>query len=204
MEYDGSFPWQDYQVHLDAVAFVNGWTEDQTAARLVPRLRGPALHFVAALGPNTWTNYRQMTYLMENRFGAQRNQQTAHNELRRRSQRTGESLDTYAREVERLARLAYPDWPAHITDRLALEQFLDGIADAEVQLTVRTKTPKTTSEACQIGKMYADHRAATRTAQRLLRTSVATLDPGKPSTPRTETDAEMQTSSQSGNDWRSA
>lgn len=204
MEYDGSFPWQEYQVHLESVSFVNAWSEDMMAARLVPKLRGPALQFISALGSNTRTNYRQLLYLLQNRFGTQRNVQTAHSELRRRTQRTGESLDTYAREVVRLTRLAYPDWPDQITDRLALEQFLDGIADGEVQLTVRMRAPKTTSEACFIGQTYVDNRAATRTAQRVLRTSIATLRPSEPQSGSPKPLTAPESSSQSGNESRSA
>lgn len=204
MEYDGSFPWQDYQVHLESVAFVNRWDERTTAAKLVPKLRGPVLHFVAALGPNTWTDYRQLLYLLQNRFGVRRNVQTAHNELRRRSQRAGESLDIFAREVERLTRLAYPNWPDHIINQLALEQFLDGIADAELQLMVRTRTPKTTTEACLIGQAYLDHRAATRTAQRVLRVSAATVDPGNTYSHNPEPVTSTDSSEKSGNDLGSA
>lgn len=204
MEYDGSFPWQDYQVHLESVAFVNRWDERTTAAKLVPKLRGPVLHFVAALGPNTWTDYRQLLYLLQNRFGVRRNVQTAHNELRRRSQRTGESLDIFAREVERLTRLAYPNWPDHIINQLALEQFMDGIADAELQLMVRTRTPKTTTEACLIGQAYLDHRAATRTAQRVLRVSAANLDLGSTYSHNPEPVTSTDPSKTSGNDLGSA
>lgn len=203
MEYDGSFPWQEYQVHLESVSFVNAWSEDMIAARLVPKLRGPALKFVAALGTSTRTNYKQLLYLLQNRFGIQRNIQTAHSELRRRTQRAGESLDNYAREVVRLTRLAYPDWPDQVTDRLALEQFLDGIADGEVQLTVRMRAPKTTSEACYIGQTFIDNRAATRTAQKILRTAVATLKPNDPPSEEPKPTATPESSSQSGNEFRS-
>lgn len=204
MEYDGNFSWRDYRTHLECVSLVNGWCEQETAMNLVAKLRGPALHFVTALGADPWNHPSQLVNLLENQFSPRRTEQTALNELRRRTQRTAERLDTFGLEVERLTRAAYPGWPPQCVNQLALEQYLNGITDGEVQLATRSSNPTTVAEACRAGQQFLDHRAATRAAQRVLRTSVATLDPEGPPTPTIDSDTNTKLATKSGNDNRSA
>lgn len=204
MEYDGSFPWRDYKAHLECASLVNRWSEQETAANLVTKLRGPALHFVSALGPSTWTNYHQLMYLLENRFGIKKSEQTALNDLRRRSQRPGERLDVFAMEVQQLTRAAYPDWPDQYITHIALEQFLNGVSDTEVQMAIRISAPTTLTDAANAGQKFLDHRTATRSAQRVLRTSVATLDSERPPDQGAGSAAAADLPKKSGNDPRSA
>lgn len=204
MEFDGSFPWRDYKAHLECAALINKWSERETAANLVTKLRGPALHFVSALGPATWTNYHQLMYLLENRFGTRKSQQTALNDLRRRVQRTGERLDVFAMEVQQLARTAYPDWPDQYITHIALEQFLNGVTDTEVQMAIRISSPMTLTDAANAGQKFLDQRTAMRSAQRMLRTSVATLESERPPDLGEGSVAVADLPKKSGNDPRSA
>ncbi|GFX01433.1 uncharacterized protein TNCV_1864071 [Trichonephila clavipes] len=51
--------------------------------------------------------------------------------------KTGESLQEYASEVERLANLAFSDHPATVRETISLQYFVDGLKDGEVQKAVR-------------------------------------------------------------------
>ncbi|GFU18205.1 uncharacterized protein TNCV_2033551 [Trichonephila clavipes] len=52
-------------------------------------------------------------------------------------EKTGESLQEYASEVERLANLAFSDQPATMREVISLQYFVDGLNDGEIQKAVR-------------------------------------------------------------------
>ncbi|PRD18545.1 UNVERIFIED_CONTAM: hypothetical protein NCL1_60214, partial [Trichonephila clavipes] len=54
-----------------------------------------------------------------------------------RLQKTGESLQEYASEVERLANLAFSDYPATVREVISLQYFVDGLREREIQKSVR-------------------------------------------------------------------
>ncbi|GFX28129.1 retrovirus-related Pol polyprotein from transposon 297 [Trichonephila clavipes] len=56
--------------------------------------------------------------------------------MKTRLQKTGESLQEYASEVERLANLAFSDHPATVRETISLRYFVDGLKDGETQLQV--------------------------------------------------------------------
>ncbi|GFV84434.1 protein NYNRIN [Trichonephila clavipes] len=57
--------------------------------------------------------------------------------MKTRLQKTGESLQEYASEVERLTNLAFSDHPAIMRETISLQYFVDGLKDGEIQKAVR-------------------------------------------------------------------
>ncbi|GFV40060.1 uncharacterized protein TNCV_1459121 [Trichonephila clavipes] len=57
--------------------------------------------------------------------------------MKTRLQKTGESLQENASEVERLAKLAFFDHPATVCKVISLQYFMDGLKDGEIQKAVR-------------------------------------------------------------------
>ncbi|GFX74681.1 uncharacterized protein TNCV_3121111 [Trichonephila clavipes] len=57
--------------------------------------------------------------------------------MKTRLQKTGESLQEYASEVERLANLAFSDPPATVREVISLQYSADGLKDGEIQRAVR-------------------------------------------------------------------
>ncbi|GFV41338.1 uncharacterized protein TNCV_1301981 [Trichonephila clavipes] len=57
--------------------------------------------------------------------------------MKTRLQKTGESLQEYASEVERLVNLAFSDHPATVREAISLQYFVDGLKDGEIQKAVR-------------------------------------------------------------------
>ncbi|GFX60240.1 uncharacterized protein TNCV_4534001 [Trichonephila clavipes] len=57
--------------------------------------------------------------------------------MKTRLQKTEESLQEYASEVERLGNLAFFDHPATVRDGISLQYFVDGLKDGEIQNAVR-------------------------------------------------------------------
>ncbi|GFY02091.1 uncharacterized protein TNCV_5099521 [Trichonephila clavipes] len=57
--------------------------------------------------------------------------------MKTRLQKTGESLQKYASEVERLANLAFSEHPATVREVISLQYFVDGLKEGEIQRAVR-------------------------------------------------------------------
>lgn len=200
MEYDGKIPWSRYEIHFSAIARINEWNRDDRVRYLAAYLRGPALTYWETLSTDTKSNYEQASEAFQTRFGPDCQQSVAHIQLRTRVQRNGEHFSEYATELQRLALLTFSDCPGTARDRIALEYFLDGILDLEVQERVRDAAPVTLHQALQTAiRIDANHRA-TRAARRSIRASVAVTSPdrGRGTTPITDRPAETSTSS--GND----
>ncbi|GFX73384.1 uncharacterized protein TNCV_1470041 [Trichonephila clavipes] len=58
-------------------------------------------------------------------------------QMKTRLQKTGESLQEYASEVERLGNLAFSDHPATVREAISLQYFVDGLNDGEIQKAVK-------------------------------------------------------------------
>ncbi|GFX41295.1 uncharacterized protein TNCV_1653781 [Trichonephila clavipes] len=57
--------------------------------------------------------------------------------MKTRFQKTGESLQEYASEVERLTNLTFSDHPATVREVISLQYFVDGLKEGEIQKAVR-------------------------------------------------------------------
>lgn len=57
-------------------------------------------------------------------------------------QKMGESLQELAADIERLSYLAYSDCPADVRGSLALQHFVEGKKDHEIQITLRMEDIK--------------------------------------------------------------
>ncbi|GFX96816.1 uncharacterized protein TNCV_1648511 [Trichonephila clavipes] len=58
-------------------------------------------------------------------------------QLKTRPQKTGESLQEYASEVERLTNLSFSDHPETTREIISLQYFVDGLKEGEIQKAVR-------------------------------------------------------------------
>lgn len=199
MEYDGTWPWEQFQLHFDMVTLANGWSSHTACVQLLTRLRGRALQLILTGDEREKRDLGTLTRVLAARFGTNRTENSARSELRRRTQRPGETLESFARELEYLTRLVYPNWPPNYWERLAFDQFLDGIADPEVQLAVRNGCPRDVREACEIGARFTQNRAATRATQRTFRAAAAQVLTETQSPP-SQSKSQLQSPKPSGNE----
>ncbi|GFX39782.1 uncharacterized protein TNCV_2105261 [Trichonephila clavipes] len=58
-------------------------------------------------------------------------------EKQTRLQKTEESLQEYATKIERLANLAFSDYPANVLEIISLQYFVDELKDREIQRATR-------------------------------------------------------------------
>ena len=150
MPFDGSVPWDTYKLQFDTIASMNHWGEQDKAAHLLVSLRGPATGVLTSLPPEQRQDYPSLTAALELRFGTKHQVELNRMRLRHRIRRRGEGLPELAEDIERLARLAYPDAPASMIEALAKDQFLDALPEGDLQLKVRQSRPPTLRQALEV------------------------------------------------------
>ncbi|GFV40132.1 uncharacterized protein TNCV_1533801 [Trichonephila clavipes] len=82
-------------------------------------------------------NLNSLYNALDLRFGQKYSKEYARLQMKTKLQKTGESLQEYASEVERLANLAFSDHPATVRKTISLQYFVDGLREGEVQKAVR-------------------------------------------------------------------
>ena len=111
--YDGKNAWDAYHTQFELLAaWVNRWSNTEKATYLAVSLRGPAATVLTNLPPEQRCDYRALTAALEGRFGSMHQTELNRTKLKARVRQRDEGLPELAEDVERLARLAYPDAPA--------------------------------------------------------------------------------------------
>ncbi|KAF6202628.1 hypothetical protein GE061_003027 [Apolygus lucorum] len=148
MVYEGKTSWEDYAGHLDIVAAANGWSIERKGQKLASALRGSALGVVLAMvPPEERMDFISLSSVLKLRFGQQHLSLKWQSELQSKAQRPRESLAEYAMDIERIVRLATPDWPERCRDEVALHAFLRGLRDQEAKKILSCYAPKTLQDA---------------------------------------------------------
>ncbi|GFV21294.1 uncharacterized protein TNCV_4888891 [Trichonephila clavipes] len=107
------------------------------ACQLAASLRGEAAEILQTLPDTERLNLNSLYNALDLRFGQKYSKDYARLKLKARLQKTGDSLQEYASEVERLANLAFSDHPATVREIISLQYFVDGLKDGEIQKAVR-------------------------------------------------------------------
>ncbi|GFU29207.1 uncharacterized protein TNCV_278201 [Trichonephila clavipes] len=107
--YDGKTNWEVYKTQFSIISEANGWTEGVKACPLVASFRRETAEILQTLPDPERMNLNSLYNGLDLRFSQKYSKDYAHLQ---RLQKTGESLQKYASEVERLANLAFFDHPA--------------------------------------------------------------------------------------------
>ena len=145
--FDGKVPWDAYRTQFEMLAAVNRWTVAQKATHLAVNLRGSALVILTNLSEASRRDYATLTAALENRFGTAHQTELNRTKFRGRVRHREESLHELAEDIERLARLAYPDTGEDMINILAKDQFIDALSDEELRLKIRQNRPNSIREA---------------------------------------------------------
>ncbi|XP_071652203.1 uncharacterized protein [Temnothorax longispinosus] len=81
--------------------------------------------------------YEELKSKLELRFGEGQLSQNYYTQFTNRRQRFGEDLATFGHELERLSRLAYPECPYAVRDKIACAQFVSSLSDGFVRRTLQ-------------------------------------------------------------------
>ena len=172
--YDGSTSWDAYIAQFEMLAQLNHWTEVEKATLLVVSLRGAALPVLSNLPADRRSNYRALVTALENRFGTAHQAELHRMKLRNRTRKRDESLAELMEDIERLARLAYPDAAHAMLELLAKDHFIDSLTDEDMKLRIRQNRPESLQQALEAALELESYWLASR--QRAIPVRSAQLD----------------------------
>ena len=145
--YDGNSPWLDYKSHFDVCAKINDWTDTEKGLYPAVSLRGQAQGVLGNLPLNARQDFDELVRSLEERFSPSNQTELYRKQLRERRQKAAESLPELGQDVRRLTNLAYPMAPNDVREILAKEQFIDGLASADMRLRVKQAGPLNLNDA---------------------------------------------------------
>ncbi|GFU98105.1 uncharacterized protein TNCV_1491291 [Trichonephila clavipes] len=135
--YDRKTSWEVYKIQFCIISEANGWTEKIKACQLVASLRGKSAEVLQTLPDTKRLNLNTLYNDLDLRFGQKYSKDYARLQMKRRLQKTGESLQEYAFEIQRLTSLAFSEFSANVRERISFEYFVNGLKDEEIQRAVR-------------------------------------------------------------------
>uniref|UniRef100_A0A6P7FRD1 Uncharacterized protein LOC114330302 isoform X1 n=1 Tax=Diabrotica virgifera virgifera TaxID=50390 RepID=A0A6P7FRD1_DIAVI len=135
--FDGEISWPVYRRQFEAAAQNNGWTNEQKATALILALRGKAVEILQNIPEDAQKKYETVVSALELRYGSQYLKQVYQSQLKVRIQGSNESVQEYGAEVEKMARLAWPEAPEEFLHQFTIQCFLDGLRDVDLQQTLR-------------------------------------------------------------------
>ena len=168
--FDGRSSWEAYVTQFEIVAEINQWDGPDKAAFLATSLRGPALTVLSNLPSESRVDYPSLVAALESRFGNKKQSELHRMKLRNRVRRRDETLPELAEDIERLARLAYPEAPVEVLETLTKDQFTDALNDDETRLRVAQARPTSLRAALGIALEIESFSLAARRRVRPVRT----------------------------------
>nr|CAH7716046.1 unnamed protein product [Callosobruchus chinensis] len=110
-------------------------------------LRDSAAAILENLSSSDIRDYSKITSALKLRFGDAHLTELLHGQLHNRTQQAKEDLSTFAYEVQSLAKRAFVNSLIETQEYVAARQFVEGIADLDVQRIVRLSSPRTLQDA---------------------------------------------------------
>ncbi|XP_071652584.1 uncharacterized protein [Temnothorax longispinosus] len=150
--YDGTTPLQEYFSQLSLIARANHWDDATKTVVLASSLRGKARSILETVQDVDCLDFADLEAKLELRFGEGHLTQNSYSALTNRRQRFGEDLATLGSDIERLSRLAYPECPYEIRDKIACSQFVSAVSDNFVRRTLQIEGITLLSRAVERAK----------------------------------------------------
>ncbi|GFS75830.1 retrovirus-related Pol polyprotein from transposon 297 [Trichonephila clavipes] len=160
--YDGKSSWQVYKTQFSIVADANQWDSQTKACQLAASLRADAADILQTLPETQRLDFDDLVNALELRFGEKCVKDYSRLQLKSRQQKVSETLQELATDVERLSHLAFSDCPTEVREVLALQHFIDGVRDPEIQKALRMADLKDLKGALVFAMKFEAAQQATR------------------------------------------
>ncbi|GFX49567.1 hypothetical protein TNCV_4902091 [Trichonephila clavipes] len=144
------------------VADANQWDSQTNACQLAASLRADAADILQNLPETQRLDFDALVNALELRFGEKCVKDYSRLQLKSRQQKVSETLQELATDVERLSHLAFSDCPTEVRDVLALQHFIDGVRDPEIQKALRMADLKDLKGALVFAMKFEAAQQATR------------------------------------------
>jgi len=145
--FDGSVPWNEFLVQFELIARANRWSDDAKTAILVSCLRGKARVVLESVQNLESLSFDELKSRLELRFGETHSSQNYYSQFTNRRQKFGEEIASFGSDLERLARLAYPECSQTIRDKIACAQFVSALSDRFVSRNLQLEGVTSLREA---------------------------------------------------------
>ncbi len=160
--YDGKTAWDAYFTQFELLSQMNHWNRKERAMQLAVSLRGSAVTVLTNLPASRRDDYDALTSALRSRFGSEHQAELNRAKLRARMRQREETLPELAEDVERIARLAYPDAAEPMIETLAKDQFIDALQDEDMRLKLRQGRPGTLRETLELALELESYLLASR------------------------------------------
>ncbi|GFV84502.1 uncharacterized protein TNCV_2481161 [Trichonephila clavipes] len=116
--YDGKTNWEVYKTQFSIISEANGWTEGVKACQLAAFLRGEGAEVLQTLPDTERLNLNSLYDALDLRYGRKYSKEYARLKMKTRLQKTGESLQEYAFEIQRLTTLAFSEFSTNVREMI--------------------------------------------------------------------------------------
>ena len=145
--FDGESSWEDWQLHFQNVAIVNGWTDEQKLQWLRVHLTGRAQRTFHRLPEASRASYEDATAALQERFEPTSRKTRYQAEFETRRKKKSEGWADFADDLRSLADKAFPDLQLEARECLAVRAYLQQLEQPQVAFSVKQSGPKTLDEA---------------------------------------------------------
>jgi len=150
--FDGTVSLREYFSQFNLIARANGWDDSTKTVALASCLRGKARAVLETVQDVSHLEFAELKSKLELRFGEGYLSQNFYVQFTNRKQKFGEDLAALGSELDRLVRLAYPECPHEVRDKIACAQFISAIFDNFVKRTLQLENITSLSVAIERAK----------------------------------------------------
>ncbi|KYN50244.1 hypothetical protein ALC62_05960 [Cyphomyrmex costatus] len=135
--FNGSVPLREFLSQFNLIACANHWDERTKTVVLISCLRGEARTVLEGIQNLEDLDFVALKTKLELRYGEAQSAQAYYTQFTNRKQKFGESAASLGSDIERLARLVYPELTDAVRDKFACAQFISALTDGFVKRTIQ-------------------------------------------------------------------
>jgi len=135
--YDGTVPLREFFAQFELISRASHWDGPTKAVMLASCLRGKARSILESVENLGSLEYSELKSKLELRFGEEYFSQDYYSTFTSRKQKFGEDFAALGADLERLSKLAYPECPYAVRDKIACSQFISALSDYFIKRTLR-------------------------------------------------------------------
>jgi hypothetical protein len=145
--FNGTENFETFYARFVNCATFNRWSHAEQLAHLRNSLAGEAGQVLWDSGAGITGSLSQLTRLLKDRFGGAAQSDKYRMELRSRIRQPSETLTDLHRDIKKLIALGYPELDPEAREVIAVDRFVDSLADPNLALKIRERMPATLDEA---------------------------------------------------------
>ena len=145
---------EDWIVHFNMIARLNGWGYAEKGTNLAISLRGQAQQVLIDLPLEEREDYYSVVRALKRRFDPEHRESLKRMEFRNRHKKKGETVTEYGFALIRLVTSAYPTLSQEDREDLTVEQFITGLPNREIQQHVQFGRPRLMDQAVALATEF--------------------------------------------------